>query len=146
MAQYLYEMPIRFSKLMKGRESLPTCDLKKSIAQNIFLLITSRHREHRFDETYGCAIWDLDFELVDNENRWLEQIRKSVYNSVSRHEPRLDDISVDIEITLDDQVSSFNFSRSVKKRLTIYVKGTIATTGEEFPFSTNIYLSPLSLD
>jgi len=98
MARY-YELPIDFDRLMHINTELPTCDLKQSIAQNIYLIITSKHRENRFDESYGCKLWDLDFELVYDENMWLENIRNSVYNSVVRHETRLYDTTVEIDVT-----------------------------------------------
>ena len=63
-----YELPINFSSLMQKNNELAACDLKKSIAQNIYLIITSRFRENRFDDSYGCELWDMDFELVHNES------------------------------------------------------------------------------
>jgi len=146
MVNHYYELPIDFKLLISKNGELATCDLKQSIAQNIYLIITSKYKENRFDDSYGCELWDMDFELVANENMWLERIRKSVYNSIVKHEPRLDNINVDIDITMDEQVTTLKRTLSVKKRLTINVNGNIAQTGESFPFSTNIYLGPLSLD
>ncbi|HRH49192.1 MAG TPA: GPW/gp25 family protein [Panacibacter sp.] len=146
MIQHYYELPIKFNELIKRNRELATCDLKKSIAQNIYLTITSKFKENRYDETYGCELWDMDFELVSNENAWIEKIRKSVLKSVTKHETRLFNINVEIDITQDEQVLTLKNSKSVKKRLSIFVNGIIAETGEPFPFNTNIYLSPLSLD
>lgn len=168
MVHQYYELPLNFKTLMqplnlqeapdedevpKGgkanvrrKREMATCDLKKSIAQNIYLIITSKYKENRFDETYGCELWDMDFELVSNENMWLERIRKSIYVSVVKHETRLYDVSVEIDITMDEKVASLKSTISVKKRLSIFLNAFISQTGEPFPFSTNIYLSPLSLD
>ena len=146
MVKHYYELPLRFDSLIQRNQDLPTCDLKKSIAQNIYLIITSKFREHRFDETYGCELWDMDFELVANQNMWLDRIRKSILKSVVRHEIRLYDINVDIDITQDEQLSTLKQTTAVKKKLTIFVRGLVRETGEELPFTTNIYLSPLSLD
>ncbi|GAA4343138.1 GPW/gp25 family protein [Flaviaesturariibacter amylovorans] len=146
MVKHYYELPIRFSSLLKRNSDLNTCDLKKSIAQNLYLIITSKFEEHRYDKSYGCELWDMDFELIANQNLWLERIRKSVANSVTRHEVRLYEIAVEIEIGQDENLTSLKDSKSVKKKLSIYIKGRIRETGEEFPFSTTIYLSPLSLD
>jgi phage baseplate assembly protein W len=131
---------------MKAGSVLNTCDLRQSLAQNIFLIITTMYRENRFDESYGCAIWDLDFEMVSNENLWLETIRKSIFASVLKHEKRLYDVSVEIEVSMDEQVATLKGEKTVKKRLTIFVRGNINQTGELFSFNTNIYLSPLSLE
>ena len=56
----------------------------------------------------------MDFELISNENRWLETVRKSIYNSVVKHERRLYDISVDVDITLDDTIATFSLAKSIK--------------------------------
>src|SRR4051812_46709572 len=152
MIGHFYELPIPFRILVEKEEELnrnlelPVCDLKKSIAQNIYLIITSEFKEHRFDESYGCELWDMDFELIANENMWLDRIRKSILKSVVTHEKRLYDINVDLDISQDEQITTLKNTRSVKKRLSIYVTGTIRETGESFPFNTNIYLSPLSLE
>ena len=66
MKETYYDLPIRFDLLMQKNRELPTCSLDKSIAQNIFLIITSKFNEHRFDPTYGCEIWETDFELIHN--------------------------------------------------------------------------------
>lgn len=135
-----------WAKVKSVNHELPTCDLRQSIAQNIFLIITSKHRENRFDDSYGCEIWDMDFELISNENSWLETVRRSIDVSVARHEPRLYDVSVDVDVTLDEQVVTLRSTKTVKKRVRIIVKGRINENGEPFYFDTNIYISPLSLD
>lgn len=146
MVKHYYELPINFASLMQRNRDLPTCDMKQSIAQNLYLIITSKFKEHRYDESYGCELWDMDFELISNENLWRERIRKSVSNSVARHEIRLYDISVEIDITQDEGLLTLKDSRSVKKKLSIRIEGRVRETGELYGFSTNIYLSPLSLD
>lgn len=141
-----YQLPINFATLMSANNELPTCDLRQSIAQNIFLMITTKYKENRYDESYGCEIWDMDFELVSNENMWLETIRKSIDVSVAKHEPRLYDVSVDVDVTMDEFVATLRSTKTVKKRLRIIVKGRINENGEPFSFDTNIYTSPLSLE
>lgn len=139
----------RGNKRGEGESSnneLPTCDLRQSIAQNIFLIITTKYKENRYDDSYGCEIWDMDFELVSNENMWLETIRKSIDISVAKHEPRLYNVSVDVDVTMDEQVTTLKSTKTVKKRLRISVKGRLSESGEPFSFDTNIYISPLSID
>jgi phage baseplate assembly protein W len=125
---------------------LPRCDLRKSIALNIFLIISSRFGEHRFDETYGCEIWDLDFEVVSNESSWINKVRKSVQVAAQKHEKRLEQINVDIAISMEEYLSPISGARGVKRKLTIVLKAKMLETGEDFVFNTNIFVSPLSLD
>jgi predicted component of type VI protein secretion system len=91
-------------------------------------------------------LWDLDFELVYDVNSWQETIRRSINEAVERHEKRLSEVSVDVDVDQDDQVQAWGDTKNVKFRLTIYVNGTIAQTGESFSFNTQIHLSPLSPD
>src|SRR4051812_26149368 len=93
-----YELPIHFSALMKPNKDLPDCDLKKSIAQNINLIITSKYNEHRYDDTYGCEIWDMDFQLILNETAWREKIGKSVVHALKKHEKRLENIDATVNV------------------------------------------------
>jgi phage baseplate assembly protein W len=146
MVKHYYELPIEFESLMQRNKDLPTCDFKKSIAQNIYLIITSKFREHRYDDSYGCEIWNMDFELISNENMWLDRIHKSIVNSLKVHERRLNNVSVEIEIALDEKLATLKNTQTVKRCLSIKITGNLTETGELFPFNTNIYLSPLSLD
>jgi len=141
-----YELPIRFNQLMQPNRDLATCELKKSIAQNINLIITSKYNEHRFDDTYGCEIWDMDFELIKNENAWRDKIAKSVVQSLSRHEKRLDAIESNIVITEEEFVNNSSGHKGVRKKIAIFVNGIVRETGETFSFRTNLFLGPLSFD
>jgi len=141
-----YQIPIKFSALTTRNEDLANCGLPQSIAQNIYIIITSKFKEHRFDESYGCELWNMDFELITNENLWIEKIRKSIHISVSKYEKRLDGIEVTVKILQEEQVSRYNNTKAVKKKLEIRIEGKVTETGEPYFSEMNIYLSPLSLD
>jgi phage baseplate assembly protein W len=141
-----YELPIRFNALMQANKDLPTCDLKKSIAQNINLIITSKYNEHRFDQSYGCEIWDMDFELILNENAWRDKISKSVIQSLKKHERRLDNIDANVEIKEEEFINKTNGNKGIRKKISVYANGTIRETGDPFNFSTYLYLGPISFD
>src|SRR5690349_17410250 len=95
----LYQMPFNFEMLMQRNRELPACNLGTSIAQNIFLIISSKYNEHRFDPQFGCEIWDKDFETITNPIVWQEEVNRSIINSLNRYEPRLERIEVDTVIT-----------------------------------------------
>lgn len=141
-----YELPIRFDDLMKPNRDLPTCELKRSIAQNINLIVTSKYNEHRYDDSYGCEIYDLDFELIHNENAWREKINKSITNSLKKHERRLEAIEAAIEIKEEEFLNERTNIRGIRKKITIFINGTIRDTGEKFGFNTALFLSPISFD
>jgi phage baseplate assembly protein W len=145
MSIIYYKIPLQLNTVMEGNE-LPSADLSHSISKNLQLIITTRFGEHRSDETFGCEIWDLDFELIVSASLWEEKLRKSLYRSVSTHERRLTNIEINIGITDMEKFNVMKQFTEIKKRVDIHITGIIHKTGEPFHFRTNMFLSPLSLD
>lgn len=102
--------------------------------------------EHRNDPTFGCEIWDLDFELIVNENKWEEKLRQSLLKSIVMHEHRLSDVQLSIEITEVEKLRSFKRHAESKKKVDIFLTSVIHKTGELFGFRKSLFLSPLSVD
>ncbi len=140
------ELPIDFGTLMQANKDLPTCELKMSIAQNINLIITSKYNEHRFDDTYGCVIWNMDFELVLNENAWREKVNQSVLQSLKKHEQRLEIYNTSVDMAEEEFVNRNTGIKGIRKRIKISVVGQVKETGEQYNFSTSLFLSPISFD
>jgi phage baseplate assembly protein W len=146
MKETYYDLPIRFDLLIQKNKELPNCSLDKSIAQNIFLIITSKFNEHRFDPDYGCEIWETDFELIHNVNIWKERVRKSIIQTITLHEVRLTNIDVDVDVNEEEIKIEAKNLITIKKRLAITIRAKTIKTGEPFIFSTKLFISPLSLD
>jgi phage baseplate assembly protein W len=144
MNRYL-KLPLNLATVMEGNE-FPSCDLVESITRNLELIIVSRFGEHRPDQSFGCEIWDLDFELIVSAKLWEEKLRHSLLNSVTTHEHRLTEVEVNVEISDIEKMNFLKKYTEVKKRVDILVTGIITKTGEPFLFRTNMFLSPLSLD
>ncbi|MEO6844369.1 MAG: GPW/gp25 family protein [Ginsengibacter sp.] len=140
-----YKIPFQLSKVLEGNE-LPTCDLAQSISKNLELIIMTRFGEHRGDPTFGCEIWDLDFELIVSERLWEEKLRKSLFRSITTHEYRLSNIELIVAISNIEKHNFFKKFTEVKKRVDIRLTGIIQKTGEPYTFNTNLFLSPLSVD
>jgi phage baseplate assembly protein W len=140
-----YKIPLQLHLPVKGQE-LPVCNLKQSISKNLELIITTRFGEHRADPSFGCEIWDLDFELIVSENLWEEKLRQSLLRSVTSHEKRLSNIQLSVQITEVEKFHLFKQNTEIKKRVDIQLTGTIQQTGEAFKFNSNLFLSPLSVD
>lgn len=141
-----YRIPIDFKKLKKKNSDWEYCSFKESIAQNIYLLITSHFGEHRFDFSYGSKIWESDFQHIGNVNMWTEKVRKSLEEAIINHEKRLKKPLISIELLEKDIVSPISGIRSVKKCLNIKVTATNTITGESFIFEMQLFISPISLD
>jgi len=140
-----YKIPFQLSSLLEGNE-LHTCDLRTSVAKNLELIIMTRFGEHRYDPSFGCEIWDLDFELIVSENKWEEKLRLSLLKSITTHEHRLSDVQLSVEINEIEKFHVFKQYAEIKKRVDIRVNGIMHKTGEVFTFSNNLFLSPLSVD
>lgn len=145
MSFNFYKIPLDLSTALAGND-LPTCNLVTSITKNLELIITTKFGEHRSNATFGCEIWDLDFEIIISEKLWEEKLRQSLLKSITTHESRLFDIKLNVEITEIEKHSSFRQFTEIKKRVNIKLSGIILKTGEPFTFSTNLFLSPLSVD
>lgn len=143
MDRVYFKIPLNFRSVFEKKD-FSTCDLGESISQYIELIIMTRYGEHRFDPSFGCEIWDLDFELILSESLWEEKLRQSLVRSISTHETRLYDVEVDIKVAEVEKVYPFRLQAEIKKKVDITVRGKVRETGEQYIFRTDLFLSPLS--
>ncbi|MFC3561200.1 GPW/gp25 family protein [Pedobacter jamesrossensis] len=143
MSEKFFNKPFRLNAVFSGT-GLQAADLGRSISNHIELIIFTRYGEHRFQNSFGCEIWDLDFELIVSESIWEEQFRKSLLKSITDYEFRIYNTSVDIHITEVENIYPLRQITEIKKKVDISVRALIKTTGEKYFFSTALFLSPLS--
>ncbi|KQS40968.1 GPW/gp25 family protein [Pedobacter sp. Leaf194] len=143
MSDKFFNKPFRLSSLLSGK-GLQSADLGKSISNHIELIIFTRYGEHRYQQNFGCEIWDLDFELIVSESIWEEKFRKSLLKSITDQELRIYSTSVDIHITEVENVYPMRKITEIKKKVDISVRALIKATGEKYFFNTALFLSPLS--
>lgn len=145
MDKYL-TMPIQAGLLIQKQEH-PTCDLKLSIAQKLHLITTTHYDECKFDASFGCPIWDNDFETIPSVNMWRDKTSKLVEEVVRIHEPRLSNVTVTLGMMQEEISDSQNkLLKQIKKRIELKISGTIEKTSEQFDFNTYFYFSPISFD
>lgn len=140
-----YKIPLQLNAVTEGRE-LPACDLETSIQKSLELIITTKFGEHRSDPTFGCEIWDLDFELIVSARLWEEKLRQSLLKSITSHEHRLTNIEINATISDIEKFNVLKQFTEIKKRVDIHITGQMKKTGEMFVFHTALFLSPLSVD
>ncbi|GAB4044094.1 GPW/gp25 family protein [Spirosoma litoris] len=143
MPQPYYALPLRLDEVLQHK-SHPTCSLPQSIAQNLFLMLTTHFNESRFDESFGCSLWDEDFSNLAS-SRWKEDIRQSIEASVLKHEKRLTQVRVRVDLT-DQEMQLDRTNRRIKRRLSVWIDGVLARTNEQFSFQRSLYLAPLSTE
>ncbi|WDF61623.1 GPW/gp25 family protein [Flavobacterium sp. KACC 22758] len=136
-----YKLPIDFNSVMQKKE-LEKTSIEHSIAQQIILLATTTFGECKFDETFGSKIWEIDFDLLMNENTIKEIISKTMKQSLLFHEKRIkvNELKVELSETmyLVDDVSR------AKKKVDIIIEATIKSTNRDFDFRGYFFVGPLS--
>ena len=140
-----YTIPINTRNLAEGKP-IEHCDINQSIKRHLELIIMTRFGEHRSDPSFGCEIWDLDFELIISEDLWAEKLRNSMLRSISKHETRLSHIKVDVSTRDIIRQNSYKSYTEIRKKVEIIIKAAIKQTGDQFDFTLDLYLSPLSVD
>jgi phage baseplate assembly protein W len=137
-----YKTPISFKDLMEKKEIEKT-NLEHSIAQYINLVATSSYGECKFDESFGCKIWEMDFDLLSDQNTLKDRIREALIASIKKYEYRLDLGDVEVSIT-EAKTASYNNNMRMKKKINVVVKGNVKKTNRPFNFFGYFFVGPLS--
>ncbi|MBC7387746.1 MAG: GPW/gp25 family protein [Opitutaceae bacterium] len=143
MEKEFYQYPVHLSRILQNKE-LSLCGLGESISQNLQLIIISHHGEHRYNRTFGCEIWDMDFDLIMSLKVWEEKLRKSLEHSILDNEKRIEKTDIEVRISEVEKVFDNAKYASVKRKVDIFIKASIVETGETYRFNTDLYLSPVS--
>ena len=141
-----YKLPFRPLNLMASNGQIETCDVFESIAQNIMLLITTKKGENRYDENYGNDVWDVEFDNGVSTVMWENIFIKSLIRQIQDYEPRLIQPNIKAHITYVEHDYETKGFTEVKKKVKIGINAKLESTDENYNFSTELYLSPMSID
>ncbi|OXB09373.1 lysozyme [Flavobacterium plurextorum] len=136
-----YKLPIDFNAIVQKKE-LEKTSIEHSIAQQIILLATTTFGECKFDETFGSRIWEIDFDLLMNENELKETISKTMKQSLLLHENRIK--VVELVVELSEKFFFVDNVRRTKKKVDIIITATIKSTNRNFDFRGYFFVGPLS--
>jgi phage baseplate assembly protein W len=137
-----YKLPLQAEAIMRRQEH-PKCGLRHSVAQQLHLLITTSFGELPADESFGCNIWEHDFDNLTSSSKMKELIRQSLLLAIEAHEKRLINIQVEVQVRQEEMLSMAK-SRQVKKRMDIAVSGVLHLTNEPFHYKDSFFIGPLS--
>lgn len=141
-----YKIPFNPEELIRGSSDTQMCSTAESIARNIMLLIMTRRQENRFDENYGNSVWDIEFESGKTTVEWETIFTNSLKEQLLLYEPRIMSAKVQVHISyVEHTYQSKNFSE-IKRKAKIAINAKLTETGEPFHFTTEIFLSPMSVD
>ena len=140
MSNIYYSLPLNLGDIINKKEQ-PRISLKESIEAWIHLLLVTHFGEFKNDESFGCQIWEHDFENITNPQKFKEDLQKAVLQSIKTHESRLADIRLDLQI---EQVEVLLQNRRIKIRIGIRIEGIIRKTNESFVHVESFFIGPLS--
>ncbi len=139
MTEY-YKLPLKLEEITQKKEH-KKCSMAESVAAMVHLIAVTYFGECKHDTSFGCEIWEHDFENISNPQQHRERLIKSIQNTITKHEKRLTDIIVDIQI---QQIDYIQLQRRVKSRITLKVKATLVETNEPFTHYDQFFIGPLS--
>lgn len=142
MEEQNYALPLALDRIVM-KQMLAKCPDREAIHQHLYLLMVTHFDETRFDENYGCALWEHDFSIL-SQIKWKDLIRESLEVSISKFERRITQTKVRVEIEELEVMSKTN--NYVRKRIGVEVKAVIRRTNEPFIFFERIFISPMSID
>ena len=136
-----YRLPLDLEGIVE-RQQLPRCSAQESIAQHLYLILTTYLGESRYEPDFGCQVWEQDFEAMTTM-RWKDTVQASVERAIIAYEPRL------VRARALVSVSDFelkNVHQRIRKRLDVAVSAALHRTDEPFAFQASLFVAPLSLD
>lgn len=139
-------MPFDPERLMSEESSVEMCSMAESIAHNLMLLITTKKRENRFDFDYGNAVWNIEFENGVTTVEWEALFIESMKEQIEKYEPRIYAPKIDVHIEYVEHSYETKKYSEIKKKAKIAINAKLTETGESFSFSTELFLSPMSID
>ena len=127
--------------LMEKKEH-PGVSEKESVSQHIHLMVISKFGEIKFQRRFGNAIWENEFAGYSGYDNIREKIKKSLYDNLVEHEPRLKNIEV--LVSLKHENSELKAIHRLRERVELKVLGTLIRTEEPFLHHEFFYIAPLS--
>lgn len=141
MAASYYQLPLDLQGILERRQ-LPRCSVQESIAQHLYLMLTTHFGESRFEPEFGCQVWEQDFEAMTTMH-WKDSVQHSVEQAIRDFEPRLVRARAQIGV-LDFELK--NVHQRIRKRLEVTINGALYRTDEPFAFQASLFVAPLSID
>jgi len=142
MNNNFYQLPLKPSHFFTKKEH-EMCGLQDSIAHYIHLVNTTCFGECTFDDSFGCAIWEIDFDNLKSTNKLKAIILDSLLRALKKHEQRLSGIKINVRIK-QEEIFGKNIANRIKKRVDLKVTGHVKKTNENFAYTEYFYIGPLS--
>jgi phage baseplate assembly protein W len=143
--KYYYSIPFD-TRLLAEKKKHPLCSLKDSIQMNINLIIRTHIGENRYNNSYGCLIWNKDYSTITDVSKWKDELRSHIAASIEENEPRINEIQINLNIEDSELSDKFrDHPIKLKKKITIQISGIIKHLNEPFEYYEHLFFSPFSI-
>jgi phage baseplate assembly protein W len=143
--KYYYTVPFDTHALIE-KQKHPLCSLRDSVEQNINLIIKTHLKEYRFDDNYGCLIWNKDYSTVTNVSNWKDELKSLMLSAIEKNEPRIVKLKIDLSMEEVEFTDKFrDFPLKLKNKITIHIAGIVKHLNEPFEHLEYLFFSPLSI-
>ncbi len=115
--------PIRVDK---NTGKMVTSTEEENIREAILIILNTRKGERIRNPQFGCGIWDYAFSTMDYTS--LSAMRREVEEALVAFEPRIEEISVDVE------------PRGTEGRVIIHIDYVVRSTNNPFNIVFPFYL------
>jgi len=139
---YNYTTPMSPKALYKNATG--KCKIGDSIAQNLMLILCTPLGKLPSLPEFGCAIWDLQYELISNSYFWENTVSESLEQSIPKFETRLTNVTVKVRRSEAEVSYHFKKNPEIKEKAIIAINAKLKETGEHYSFSTELFVSPVS--
>jgi hypothetical protein len=143
--KYYYKLPFDAQALIE-KQKHPLCSIKDSVAQNINLIIKTHLKEYRYDDSYGCLIWNKDYSTVTSVSKWKDELISVIQSSIEINEKRINKVEVKLDLEEAEILEKFKDQPlRLKHKITIGINGIIKDLNEPFEHYEYLFFSPLSI-
>ncbi len=142
MISSYYKIPLDTAKIVKN-EDLEKSNIRQSLVSYIHLIATTYFGECTFDESFGCSIWNVDFDNLTSTSKLRHGVIDSIKEGILGQEKRLEQVEIIVKIKQEEINTPGDIVR-IKKRVDIRIDGVIKQTNESFSCLEQFYIAPLS--
>jgi predicted component of type VI protein secretion system len=142
MVQGFLSLPLQLQDI-PGKGNLQRCTIKQSIAHHLHLIVTTSLGELAGNESFGCGLWESDFDNLTSRSKLKDGLVQSLTDAVKTHEPRLTQVRAEVQV-FEEELTAGESHRRIKKRLDITVTGLMTGTEEPIIYKDHFFISPLS--
>jgi phage baseplate assembly protein W len=146
MSADLYKLPFDFGYFFESKNLNKCVTVKESLNQYIQLILMTQFGSSRFDPLFGCELWDVDFQLIFSINQWKDKMQKSIHNTISTYEARLQDLQVSVDVAEEEIIIKEQSTKKFRRKMTVNVQAKMTETGLPYSYQQPIYLNPISID